>query len=245
VTGGAEVPETPLALDGFAERLAPLNWVTDIWVGGSLATGDYTPYVSDLDLVALTDGPVDPVRRNALTALHRALDRTDAAGLDLGCTYVDAARLADPGRLHPTWTHGELVERVLSGVSRAELVRHGFAVRGRPPADLLPPMSDDDVRDAAREELSGYWSWAARQTRLWLNPVMPDLGLTSMARGRHALATGRLLTKTEAIATAAAPDWLLADLSARRRGEDVRSPRLRSAWIARRDVRRTVATLRS
>jgi hypothetical protein len=237
------VPDSPPALDSFAARLAPLSWITDVWVGGSLATGDYTPYVSDLDLVALTDGPVGPVRRDALTELHSALDRTEGAGLDLGCVYVDAARLSDPAREHPTWTHGAWVERGLSAISRAELVRYGFAVGGRAPTDVLPPMRDDDVRDAARQELSGYWSWAARQTTLWLNPVMPDLGLTSMARGRHTLATGRLLTKTEAIAAAAAPDWLLADLAARRRGEDVRSPPLRAAWIARRDVRRTVATV--
>ncbi|HEY6790816.1 MAG TPA: hypothetical protein VI365_26260, partial [Trebonia sp.] len=56
-----------------------------------------------------------------------------AAGLDLGCVYVDADRLADIRALHPTWTHGSLVQRSLSGVTRAELVRHGFAVLGCPP----------------------------------------------------------------------------------------------------------------
>ena len=45
-----------------------------------------------------------------------------------------ADRLGDLGALHPTWTHGSLVQRSLSGVTRAELVRHGFAVLGRPPA---------------------------------------------------------------------------------------------------------------
>ena len=39
----------------------------------------------------------------------------------------------------------------------------------------------------------------------WLNPVIADLGLTSMARGRHALQTGQLLTKTQAIERAHAP----------------------------------------
>lgn len=27
---------------------------------------------------------------------------------------------------HPTWTHGQYVQRVLSGVNRAELMRHGM-----------------------------------------------------------------------------------------------------------------------
>jgi hypothetical protein len=154
--------------------------------------------------------------------------------------YVDAGRLADLGALHPTWTHGSLVQRSLSGVTRAELVRHGFAVLGRPPAAVLPEMTDDDVRRAARAELCGYWAHAARRPLWWLNPVIADLGLTSMARGRHALETGQLLTKTQAIEQAHAPAWLKDQLRARRQGQRVASPRARTALIAWRDARRTV-----
>ena len=51
--------DLPPALELFAARLSPLGWVSDLFVGGSLATGDHVAGVSDLDLVALTDGPVD------------------------------------------------------------------------------------------------------------------------------------------------------------------------------------------
>jgi len=37
---------------------------------------------------------------------------------------------------------------ILSGITRTELVRHGFAIMGRPPATVLPDMTDDDVRRA-------------------------------------------------------------------------------------------------
>ena len=232
---------TPPAVRDFAERLGGLGWVTDLLVAGSLATGDYVPGVSDLDLVALTEGPVGRARQEILAGLHHELDQGPAQGLDLGCQYVDAGRLADLGALHPTWTHGSLVQRSLSGVTRAELVRHGFAVLGRPPPAVLPEMTDDDVRRAARAELCGYWAHAARRPLWWLNPVIADLGLTSMARGRHALATGQLLTKTRAIEQAHAPAWLKDQLRARRRGQRVASPRARTALIAWRDARRTVA----
>jgi hypothetical protein len=231
----------PSAVRQLAERLEGLDWVSDLLVAGSLATGDYVPGVSDLDLVALTGGPVGPARQEILAGLHRELDRGAAQGLDLGCVYVDSGRLADLGAQHPTWTHGSLVQRGLSGVTRAELVRHGFAVLGRPPATVLPEMTDDDVRRAARAELCGYWAHAARRPLWWLNPVIADLGLTSMARGRHALATGELLTKTQAIEQAHAPAWLKDQLRARRRGQRVASPRARTALIAWRDARRTVA----
>ncbi len=105
-------------------------------------------------------------------------------------------------------------------------------------------MSDDDVRAAARAELTGYWTWAARRPWLWLDPIIADLGLTSMARGRHTLATGELLTKTRAVERAAAPAWLIDQLRARRRGEDITSPRLRTALIAWRETRQTVARAR-
>ena len=51
----------PPAVLELAAELQALGWVTDLYVGGSLATGDYVPGVSDIDLVALVDGPVkDP-----------------------------------------------------------------------------------------------------------------------------------------------------------------------------------------
>jgi hypothetical protein len=228
------------ALSAFGERLAELGWVTDLWVGGSLATGDHVPGVSDMDLVAVVDGDVDAARQSALSAIHAELDSGIAAGADLGCVYVDVKVVDDQLARHPTWTHGALVQRILSGISRAELVRHGYAQLGRPPAEVLPPMSEDDVREAARAEVCGYWAWASRRPAMWLDPVIADLGLTGMARGRHALTTGALLTKSDAIEQARAPRWLVVQLRARRRGEPVQSPRVRTAWIAWQDCRRTV-----
>lgn len=234
----------PPAVRHLAERLDDLGWVTDLLVADSLATGDYVPGVSDLDLIALTEDPVGPARQETLAGLHRELDQGAAQGLDLGCQYVNAGRLADLGALHPTWTHGSLVQRSLSGVTRAELARHGFAVLGRPPAAVLPEVTDDDVRRAAHAELCGYWALAARRPLWWLSPVIADLGLTSMARGRHALQTGQLLTKTQAIEQAHAPAWLKDQLRARRQGQQIASPQIRTALIAWRDARRTVAHAR-
>ena len=227
----------------LGRRLSELGWITDLFVAGSLATSDYVPGVSDLDLVAIADGPVDAGRTNLLRSIHQDLDRGIAEGCDLGCVYVDARSLREVDRLHPTWTHGGLVSRTLSGITRAELALHGYAVMGRPPSAVLDPVGPDDVREAARSEVSGYWRDAARHPWWWLDPVMPDLGLTAMARARHAVSTGQLLSKSRAIDDAAAPRWYIAQMRARRRGESVTSPRLRSAFIAWSDARRTVARL--
>ena len=61
------------------------------------------------------------------------------------------------------------------------------------------------------------------------DPVIADLGLTSMARGRYAVETGQLLTKTDAIEQAHAPAWLREQMGARRRGESGARDRRRHA----------------
>jgi hypothetical protein len=115
-------------LDSFGAELVSLGWVSDLLVAGSLASSDYVTGVSDLELVAVVRGPVDADRVELLARVHRRIDAGAGSGLKLGCVYVDQATLPDPGAHHPTWTHGRLVRRILSGVTRAELVRHGYAV---------------------------------------------------------------------------------------------------------------------
>jgi hypothetical protein len=233
--------DVPAAVSALVEQTSGLEWVTDLFVGGSLATGDYWSDVSDLDLVAVVNGPMSGHRRREAARLHQRLDDGAAAGAQLGCVYVPIDQLLDLEAPHATWTHGRLVDRPLSGIARAELVRHGFAVLGRSPADVLPAMSDDEVRRAARLELTGYWSLAVRRPWWWLDPSLADLGLLSMARARHTWRTGQLITKSAALDLVDAPGWLVADVRARRRGRDVRSPRLRTARAAWSDARRTTA----
>jgi hypothetical protein len=86
----------------FSERLDDLGWVTDLLVAGSLATGDYVPGVRSRP--GCPDGGPGTARQEILAGLHRELDQGAAQGLDLGCVYVDAGRLADLGALHPMWT---------------------------------------------------------------------------------------------------------------------------------------------
>jgi len=232
-----------LVLREFGRLLEAAGVVEALWVAGSLATGDYVLGVSDLDLVAVTSRPLLDQTLAQVVRIHGELDAGPAKGMDLGCQYVNVDRLLDVTVEHPTWTHGEMLDRVVSRVTRAELVLHGYPVLGPPPPEMLPTVTRDEVGAAAEAELAGYWSYAARRPQMFLRlPVMVDLGLTSMARARYAIATGELLTKTAAIEQARAPAWLRADLRTRRRGGSVKSPRWRAAYIAWWDVRRTTSS---
>lgn len=238
------MPSSPDVVREVGRQLTALGWVSDLLVGGSVASGDYLPAVSDIDLVAVVKGPMDAGRLDVLSSLHRGLDSSVGLGLRVGCVYADEARVLDPQARHATWTHGSPVMRILSGVTRAELVRHGYAVFGRTPLEILPAMSDDEVRRAALAELTGYWAWAIRRPTLWLDTAFADLSLLSMARGRHTMATGELITKTQAVDLLDAPAWLIDQIRRRRRCEDVASPRLRAAAAAWRDAHRTVTHAR-
>ncbi len=80
------VTKQPPAVVEFGERLAELGLVRDLLVAGSLATGDYLPGVSDLDLVAVVNGAVDSPRRAALVALHTHLEQGQAPTVNSGAS---------------------------------------------------------------------------------------------------------------------------------------------------------------
>ena len=56
------VSASPHIAQHLAVELSSLGWVADLLVAGSVATGDYRPGVSDLDLVAIVAGPVEEER---------------------------------------------------------------------------------------------------------------------------------------------------------------------------------------
>ena len=126
---------------------------------------------------------------------------------------------------HWTWAFEELFRRPFSGIARAELLADPVVVRGPVPSRWLPAMSPEDVRDAARSELSGYWTTALRRRAIWRQDVYVDHGVTTVGRADLTIHDGRLVTKTDAIAHLAdlgLPAEILDGVRRRREGEDVR-----------------------
>jgi hypothetical protein len=225
-----------------AKRVRPIAGVAGFYAGGSLATGDYHPGISDLDLVAVVEVALTAEQESSLADVHRELMRCRSEAAKLHCFYVPLPDAADVAQPHVNWAHGELYRRPLSGVARAELLRHGLTVHGPPPDELLPPVTDAELADAARAELTGYWSSALEKRHLWLEDLYVDLGLTTLARVEATLTEGRLITKTEAIARLdrfAVPPELVDEIARRRRGlptPTTQAARLRRARVARRLV---------
>ena len=233
----------------FATAVRPVAGVTAFWVAGSLASGDFRPGVSDLDLVALVERPLEDGQQQALVTLHTALVRDDDRAAKLHCDYVPATEVDDVACAHLRWAHRELYRHPLGGIARAELLRFGSTLFGAPPGDVLPPVSAADLEAAVRGELTGYWAAALRKPHLWLQDVYVDIGLFTLARAEATLRDGRLLTKQEALPRLAGlgvdPD-VVAEMSRRRAGRPVHlsaAQRLSRARHVRRVMTRGIADL--
>jgi Nucleotidyltransferase domain len=230
-------PPARETIAAFADHLRDL--AIGLYAGGSLATGDFHPGISDFDLAAVVATPPDEGR---LVALHERMLREHFLAAKLHCVYVPLPAIADPATEHPTWAHGELYRRPLSGIARAELLTFGITVFGPPPATLLPATSPEALRAAVRTELSGYWRGALDKPHLWLEDLYVDLGLLVLVRAGATLTEGRLITKREAITRL--PDWgvpagLVHEIESRRAGRAVPvadDERIRRAELVRKLV---------
>ena len=233
----------------FAGRVRPVAGVTAFWVAGSLASGDFRPGVSDLDLVALVAAPLTEEQRRALIDLHEALARTDHRATKLHCDYLPATEVEDVTAEHVRWAHGELYRHPLNGIARAELLRFGVTVYGPEPDEVLPAVGAADLAAAVRGELTGYWTDALRKTHLWLQDVYVDVGLFTLARAEVTLHDGRLITKQEALPRLAGlgvDPALVAEITQRRQGATVHlsaGQRLQRARHVRRVMTRGIAAL--
>jgi hypothetical protein len=209
--------QTDVLLDRFLADLAPLAPVA-VWAHGSLAGGDYQEGRSDLDLIAVLDrlGPRTVWR---LAKLHARLRAEPLSG-HLHCTYLTPS--ADPGRRHLTWAHEELFKRPVTPVTSRELHSFGRVLLGKPPADLLPPVSDRELTDFVVRDQRDFWRPALGNAPLWTRDVWVDGGLLTFARASVTLRDGRLISKREALELLpglGAPVEVVEDIRRRRYGE--------------------------
>jgi hypothetical protein len=206
-------------LGRFAADIRDVLPLAGLWAHGSLASGDYVPGRSDLDLVALACAPVTSGQRDGLQGLHEKLISDEPLAVGLHCAYMVSGEQADPGRTHLTWAHGELYDRPVSPVTRRELGDGGVCLFGPAPATLIPAVTDTELADYVRANLRDYWYPKTSRTDLWRQDIWVDLGVLTLARAQVTLREGRLITKREALdvlATIGAPAEVVSDIRDRR-----------------------------
>jgi hypothetical protein len=198
-----------LLLAGIREIVGP-NLV-GLYLRGSLALGDFLPETSDVDLLAVTDAPVDSATFEALEALHERLAvSAPPYGRRSEIAYIDRAALLrfQPGLRHPTLGQGETLawtEHFSNWILERWMVRKsGVILLGPDPQSLIAPVSRGEIRAAVRARLADWAEWANQ-------PDNPDWRLSrahkayvveTMCRALACLACDRLLSKPAAVAWA-------------------------------------------
>ncbi|WP_406329045.1 nucleotidyltransferase domain-containing protein [Streptomyces sp. NBC_00203] len=224
---------TARLLDRFLADLRALAPVA-VWAHGSLAGGDYQEGRSDLDLIAVLEGPVSLGAIRKLVRLHRRLRADEPLAGKLHCSYLTPDTMAGAERSYVTWAHDRLMRRPVTPVTRRELHAFGLVLHGKPPEDLLPPLLDHELSDFVVRDQKEFWRPAVDKARLWKQDVWVDLGTITLARATTTLRDGRLISKREALELLpglGAPVEVVDDIR-RRRYEDPAPPT--EEWTARR-----------
>ncbi|WP_364704712.1 nucleotidyltransferase [Streptomyces ossamyceticus] len=230
-TGTAALPDTGVLpgataalvrrfVDGLQDGLEPLA----VWAHGSLGGGDYQEGRSDLDLIAVLDGPITAGTVWRVATLHARLRHEPLAAL-LHCTYLTPGTADDNGRKHLTWAHERLFRRTVTPVTRRELHTFGVVLHGEPPEALLPPVQDIDLAAFVVGDQRDFWRPAVDRAHLWQRDVWVDLGLLTHARAAVTLRDGRLISKREALELLpelGAPGEVVEDVRRRRYREPAR-----------------------
>ena len=231
-------------LEHFRQALTTTLDIEALWAHGSLAMGDFQPGRSDFDLVALVPTALTARQRQAVQRLHEDLIHRHDLGRLVHCCYLARDRADDPAIRHPTWTQGELIDKALTPVPRRELELTAQVYQGPSPAEIVRPVTDDELTDFIRRDLRDFWYPASAKRRLWLRTVWIDLGAITVARATETLESGRLITKAEALErlpSMGAPRGLVDDIRRRRYGDpSVPWDRPRRAAEARAFVRTTI-----
>jgi predicted nucleotidyltransferase len=246
----AEFPPDVAGLLGrLRDRLAPREDVVGVYVCGSLATGDYSPAASDIDVVVLVRHEPDKAMTRELTELHMALAGTGGPASQLHCLYVAADAASDPERLCTYWFGDRMTRWQMKLLTQAELASAGVALHGPWPPPGIKPVPVARLQAAVREEIAGHWHRESRGRRRWLQDSWVDHGLVVLPRAEAVLTTGDLITKSEAISRLAGfgvPDWLIQQIRQRRDGQPVtpgKTRRLSRALLTRRIMQDSLARL--
>ncbi len=192
-----------------ADDLKAVAGIAAVYLSGSACVGAFNPDSSDLDLVVITADPIDSVGlRGVAAALERQGGPAAAGGLDLELfTVADSRSPSVPLhwhgaiRWHRDAAHAEVHSSHGYGdvdwAPSLELTRrHGIAVFGPEPEQLIGPVSEELLLAASRNELT---EWASYQPH-WSLPG----GVLTACRAWWFWAEGGLGSKI------AAAEWALA-----------------------------------
>ncbi|MFZ5817655.1 MAG: aminoglycoside adenylyltransferase domain-containing protein [Bacillota bacterium] len=158
--------------------------------------GDFCAASSDLDFLAVTEGPLSPEDLLAVGMLHNELLEQHPAAALLEGDYAPREYLVPHGTTVPVpgCERGLFLPKVgeimLSADNIYNMREHGITVLGPAPREVLPEVSEEQVRSAVRSMLQ-------ESTGICHGPEEAADGILNLCRSLCTLEEGRPTTKSE------------------------------------------------
>lgn len=130
-----------------------------VYLGGSVASGDFAEATSDIDFLVVTDGALSQEDQLAIALLHKDLRNRHAVAVRLEGDYAPREQLVPGGTVDPVpgCERGKFLPRVgeimLSADNISDMRTNGIPFAGPNPVEVLPAVSREDVRLAVRTML--------------------------------------------------------------------------------------------
>lgn len=180
-----------------------------LYLYGSLASGDFNPDTSDIDFIVVTDGDVPPELVPQLEALHTRLWASGdpwAKKLEGGYVSQQSLRRVDlnaPPTPHVNEGRFYLDPPSANDVFQRYILRnHALTLNGPPLEPLIDPVSDDDLREAVRDNLRGWWLPMLDNPLRMASPEYQAFAVLTMCRTLYTLREGGIASKPVAAAWA-------------------------------------------
>lgn len=188
-------------------RRALVDDFVGMYLYGSLATGDFNPHRSDIDVLIVTRNTLSAEQFAALAALHQRFAASEspwAAEIEVSYLPLDALPRFDPARtLFPRIDRGSgdlhlATHDVDSVINRHVLRERGIVLAGPALDTLIEPVSPDELRRATVELMHIWWGPMAHEASRLLWRGYQTYAVFTMCRVLFTLEHGAIISKPEA-----------------------------------------------
>jgi hypothetical protein len=188
--------------DGAAGLLG--DSLLGLYLGGSLAAGDFDPRSSDVDFLAVTRSTLDPGALDGLHKLHTGLFTTGGPwAAELEGSYIPLAQLNSAGTVpasHPRIERGNPSLEVVPHDSDWVIHRHvfreyGVALLGPPAASLLDTVTPEMLKGACRSLFAAWWEPMLGDPHRLLHMGYRRYAVQTMCRILYTIEQGTVVSK--------------------------------------------------
>ena len=188
-----------------------------MYLYGSLSSGDFNPYASDIDFLFVTDAPLPEKVIEQLKEMHDQIGKIDSKwAKKLEGSYIDqqALKRFDPKRdKHPSigvdWEFC-LGDHGLGWVIQRHIVREwGVVIEGPDPKTLIDPVSVKDLQDAVLDTLERWWLPMLDDVSSIRDSEYQAYAILTMCRVRYTMVHGTIVSKP------VAAKWMMDGISNR------------------------------